>query len=110
MDNSGNWFTRYTRVMIAILSLYPWLIILLAFLDVGHKPAGGFFSAGAALALTLTLTLTLTGLSFINLIISIIFIVLANIYITDTKRGTAGYFFAINSISLLWMIFPIFSL
>jgi len=104
MDNSGNWFTRYTRVMTAILSLYPWLIILLTFLDVRHKPAGGFFSAGAALALTLA------GLSFINLIISVIFIVLANIYITDTKRGSAGYFFAINSISLLWMIFPVFSL
>ena len=104
MDSTKKKTFCYRRVFAVTLSLYPWLIILLTFLDVRHKPAGGFFSAGAALALTLA------GLSFINLIISIIFIVLANIYITDAKRGSAGYFFAINSISLLWMIFPVFSL
>lgn len=104
MHRSKNCFTRYRRVLTAVLSLYPWLLILLTLLEAKDKPAGGFFSAGAAVALTLA------GLSFINFIISIIFISLTHVFITTAEKGSVGYFCAINSISLMWMFFPAFDL
>lgn len=104
MNPSENGFSRYRRKITLILSLYPWILMLSVFLDIRDKPAGGFFSAGA------TVALTLAGMSFINFIISIIFIILINAFIATNEKGTAGYFWAINSISLLWMILPIFNL
>ncbi|QGN39518.1 hypothetical protein [Klebsiella oxytoca] len=101
---SENDSPRYRRIIAALLSLYPWLLMVLVFLNVRDKPAGGFFSAGAAFACALA------ALSFINIIISIIFIMLVNVFITTREKGNAGYFWAINSISLLWIISPIFNL
>lgn len=95
---------RYRRIIATRLSLYPWLLMVLVSLNVRNKLAGGFFSAGAAFSCALA------TLSFINLIISMILIMLINIFITAREKVNAGYFWAINSISLLWVIFPIFNL
>jgi len=92
---------RYRRIIGTLLSLYPWLLMVLVSLNVRNKLAGGFFSAGAAFACALAI------LSFINIII---FIMLINIFITTREKVNTGYFWAINSISLLWVIFPIFNL
>lgn len=97
MDNSGNWFTRNISIIVIVLSLYPWLLLLIASLNDASK-ASWLLRAGAGIAIYAF------ALSVINLIISIIFIVCTHIVTPSVAKNSAGRFFAINSISVVWVL------
>lgn len=93
MKKSPNWFVKYISLIVTVISLYPWLIILLMMMD-----GGSAYGAGLVIAFIFML------LSVINLIISAIVLAVASISEPPLAKGSARYFLAMNSISLLWIM------
>ncbi len=97
MKKSPNGFMKNIKLIVTVISLYPWLLILLMMMG-----SGG--SSGSAYGAGLFIFFIFMILSVINLVISAIVLVVANVSNPPLAKGSAKYFFAMNSISLLWIM------
>ncbi|CAM3160827.1 hypothetical protein SB6411_03612 [Klebsiella spallanzanii] len=97
MKQSANWFVRNIKLIVTVISLYPWLLVLLMMIGSGGA-SGSAYGAG------LFIFFVFMMLSVINLVISSIVIVVVNVSNPPLPKGSAKYFFAMNSISLLWVM------
>ncbi|EMI5801458.1 MULTISPECIES: hypothetical protein [Klebsiella] len=95
MDNSVNWFTRNTSIIVITLSIYPWLLLFILHLNGTYK--GTVFVPAFEVAIFAFM------LSVFNLIISIIFITFTYIFSPSVAQNAVGRFFAINSVSVVWI-------
>ncbi|MGG8277349.1 hypothetical protein PGR10_12465 [Klebsiella sp. 141198] len=98
MKKKTNVITRNIKKITAVISIYPWILLLLAMMNSG--PAYAALAAAAA-AMVILLFIVL---SIVNLIISVVIIVIADISTPSTPKSYVAYFFAMNSVSLLWLL------
>ncbi|KTJ32378.1 hypothetical protein ASU85_16125 [Klebsiella aerogenes] len=96
MEKKPNWLVRNIKKITAVISIYPWILLLLAMMSSGP--------AYAALAATAMVILLFIVLSIANFIISVVIIVIADISTPSTPKSYVAYFFAMNSVSLLWLL------
>ncbi|HCT4437678.1 TPA: hypothetical protein OTX98_002640 [Klebsiella aerogenes] len=96
MKKKSNVITRNIKKITAVISIYPWILLLLAMMNSGP--------AYAALAAAAMVILLFIVLSIVNLIISVVIIVIADISTPSTPKSYVAYFFAMNSVSLLWLL------
>lgn len=96
MKKKTNAITRNIKKITAVISIYPWILLLLAMMNSGP--------AYAALAAAAMVILLFIVLSIVNLIISVVIIVIADISTPSTPKSYVAYFFAMNSVSLLWLL------
>ena len=96
MEKKPNWLVRNIKKTTAVISIYPWILLLLAMMNSGP--------AYAALAATAMVILLFIVLSIVNFIISVVIIVIADISTPSTPKSYVAYFFAMNSVSLLWLL------
>ncbi|ENV9335927.1 hypothetical protein ACV822_002173 [Klebsiella aerogenes] len=96
MKKKTNVITRNIKKITAVISIYPWILLLLAMMNSGP--------AYAALAAAAMVILLFIVLSIVNLIISVVIIVIADISTPSTPKSYVAYFFAMNSVSLLWLL------
>ncbi|ENT2949293.1 hypothetical protein ACFFOE_001291 [Klebsiella aerogenes] len=96
MKKKTNVITRNIKKITAVISIYPWILLLLAMMNSGP--------AYAALAAAAMVILLFIVLSIVNLIISVLIIVIADISTPSTPKSYVAYFFAMNSVSLLWLL------
>lgn len=99
MKKKTNVITRNIKKITAVISIYPWILLLLAMMNRG--PAYAAYAALAAAAMVILLFIVL---SIVNLIISVVIIVIADISTPSTPKSYVAYFFAMNSVSLLWLL------
>lgn len=96
MEKKPNWLVRNIKKITAVISIYPWILLLLAMMSSGP--------AYATLAATAMVILLFIVLSIVNFIISVVIIVIADISTPSTPKSYVAYFFAMNSVSLLWLL------
>ncbi|MEQ0264929.1 hypothetical protein ABLV66_09490 [Klebsiella sp. CN_Kp073] len=96
MKKKTNIITRNIKKITAVISTYPWILLLLAMMNSG--PSYAALAAGAMLFLLFIV------LSIVNLIISVVIIVIADISTSQTPISYVAYFFAMNSVSFLWLL------
>lgn len=96
MQKSPNWFVKNIKLIVTVIALYPWLLVLLM------MGSGG--ASGSALGAGLFIFFVFIVLSIINLVISTVIIVVVNVSTPPIPKGSAKYFLAMNSISLLWLM------
>ncbi|HGY2286940.1 TPA: hypothetical protein ACNVBJ_001180 [Klebsiella aerogenes] len=96
MEKKPNWLVRNIKKITAVISIYPWILLLLAMMNSGP--------AYATLAATAMVILLFIVLSIVNFIISVVIIVIADISTPSTPKSYVAYFFAMNSVSLLWLL------
>ncbi|HCS4219738.1 TPA: hypothetical protein ORM06_001617 [Klebsiella aerogenes] len=96
MKKKTNVITRNIKKITTVISIYPWILLLLAMMNSGP--------AYAALAAAAMVILLFIVLSIVNLIISVVIIVIADISTPSTPKSYVAYFFAMNSVSLLWLL------
>ena len=97
MQKSPNWYVKNIKLIVTVIALYPWLLVLLMMMG-----SGG--ASGSALGAGLFIFFVFIVLSIINLVISTVIIVVVNVSTPPIPKGSAKYFLAMNSISLLWLM------
>ena len=103
MEPKPNWLVRHINLITAAVALYPWLLMILLLWDNQRHHQHGYAALGAAIAILFLLALT----SGMNLLISSLVIFCARCSTPPLAGGAAVRFFAMNSISALWLI-PLF--
>ena len=88
--------------VVTLLSLYPWFTLMLYYLHIRNASGWSVMSTGGEVILFLMV------LSVLNLLISLIFIACVIMFNPDSTHSKLCYFFAINSISSLWIFLPTF--
>ncbi|HDK6714480.1 TPA: hypothetical protein M2P09_000795 [Klebsiella quasipneumoniae] len=99
METQPNWLVRHINLITATVALYPWLLLILLLWDNQRHHQNGYAALGAAVAVLFLLAVS----SGINLLISSLVILIARCSSSPLASGTAARFFAMNSISLLWL-------
>ncbi|MGO0188540.1 hypothetical protein [Klebsiella quasipneumoniae] len=99
METQPNWLIRHINLITAAVALYPWLLLILLLWDNQRHHQNGYAALGAAVAVLFLLALT----SGMNLLISSLVIFCARYSTPPLAGGAAVRFFAMNSISLLWL-------
>lgn len=99
MEIQPNWLIRHINLITAAVALYPWLLLILVLWDNQRHHQNVYAALGAAVAILFLLALT----SGINLLISSLVIFIARSSSSPLASGAAARFFAMNSISLLWL-------
>ena len=97
MQKSPNWFVKNIRLIVTVIALYPWLLVLLMMMGSG----GASGSARGARRVSVFFFLLK---SINNKVISTVIIVVVNVSTPPIPKGSAKYFLAMNSISLLWLM------
>ncbi|CAM4377978.1 hypothetical protein KU660_04460 [Klebsiella africana] len=100
METKPNWLVRHINLITAAVALYPWLLLILLLWDNQRHPQHGYAALGAAIAILFLLALT----SGINFLISSLVIFCARCSTPPLASGAAMRFFAMNSISLWWLV------
>ncbi|ENZ8430723.1 hypothetical protein ACHA69_004319 [Klebsiella aerogenes] len=96
MKKKTNAITKNIKKTTAVISIYPWVLLLLTMMSSG--PAYAAFAAGLMTVFLFVI------LSIVNLIISVVVIVIADRSTSQTPISYVAYFFAMNSVSLLWLL------
>ncbi|EIY5098389.1 MULTISPECIES: hypothetical protein [Klebsiella] len=99
METKPNWLVRHINLITATVTLYPWLLMILLLWDNQRHHQHGYAALGAAIAILFLLALT----SGMNVLISSLVIFVARCSSPPLASGAAVRFFAMNSISLLWL-------
>ena len=99
METKPNWLVRHINLITAAVALYPWLLMILLLWDNQRHHQHGYAALGAAIAILFLLALT----SGMNVLISSLVIFVARCTTPPLASGAAVRFFAMNSISLLWL-------
>jgi len=99
METKPNWLVRHINLITAAVALYPWLLMILLLWDNQRHHQHGYAALGAAIAILFLLALT----SGMNVLISSLVIFVARCSSPPLASGSAVRFFAMNSISLLWL-------
>ncbi|MBD3702988.1 hypothetical protein IE985_03605 [Klebsiella pneumoniae] len=102
METKPNWLVRHINLITTAVALYPWLLMILLLWDNQRHHQHGYAALGAAIAILFLLALT----SGMNLLISSLVIFVPAVP-PHRHGGAAVRFFAMNSISALWLI-PLF--
>ncbi len=102
MEPKPNWLVRHINLITTAVALYPWLLMILLLWDNQRHHQHGYAALGAAIAILFLLALT----SGMNLLISSLVIFVPAVPPHRWRRA-AVRFFAMNSISALWLI-PLF--
>ncbi len=100
METKPNWLVRHINLITTAVALYPWLLMILLLWDNQRHHQHGYAALGAAIAILFLLALT----SGMNLLISSLVIFCARCSTPPLAGGAAVRFFAMNSISALWLI------
>ncbi len=96
MKKKTNAITKNIKKITTVISIYPWVLLLLTMMSNG--PAYAAFAAGLMTVFLFVI------LSIVNLIISVVIIVIADRSTSQTPISYVAYFFAMNSVSLLWLL------
>ncbi|QFU67616.1 hypothetical protein [Klebsiella quasipneumoniae] len=99
METQPNWLIRHINLITAAVALYPWLLLILVLWDNQRHHQNGYAALGAAVAVLFLLAVS----SGINLLISSLVIFIARSSSSPLASGATARFFAMNSISLLWL-------
>ncbi|TTN50115.1 hypothetical protein FPI77_10320 [Klebsiella quasivariicola] len=99
METKPNWLVRHINLITTAVALYPWLLLILLLWDNQRHHQHGYAALGAAIAILFLLALT----SGINFLISSLVIFCARCSTPPLAGGATVRFFAMNSISLLWL-------
>ncbi|PJR51260.1 hypothetical protein CWM58_08795 [Klebsiella sp. H-Nf2] len=101
IEKQPNWVTRNIKNIVLVISLYPWVLLLITMMAGSGGPSSGAMAAG------LMGVLLFIVMSIANLIISLAVIVIADLSTSSLPMRYGAYFCAMNSISVLWLI-PLF--
>ncbi|HCM7227588.1 TPA: hypothetical protein N3282_002988 [Klebsiella aerogenes] len=96
MKKKTNAITKNIKKITTVISIYPWVLLLLTMMSSG--PAYAAFAAGLMTVFLFVI------ISIVNLIISVVIIVIADRSTSHTPISYVAYFFAMNSVSLLWLL------